>query len=196
MNPMILAIGASAGGIPPLLELLRTLPKGVDLAILVVLHRPVDFPSELPQIIRSQTGVAAAVAEEGCPLSSGRCYVSPPGSHLTITPERRIHLVPDGSHRKDNIDLLFRSLADNAASSTIGVVLSGMLRDGTKGLKALKTAGGTVMVQVPEEAQFPDMPFHAMTEDGPIDFVGPAKDLAREIVRLVTDQPVADGIAN
>src|ERR1700761_942980 len=87
-------------------------------------------------------------------------------------------------HRTD-IDALFCSLARNAGRRTIGVVLSGMLRDGTLGLKAIKEAGGIALVQAPEEAEFSEMPKSAIAYAGPVDLVGSIEVLAKQIAILV-----------
>jgi two-component system chemotaxis response regulator CheB len=105
---------------------------------------------------------------------------------LTVTPLDRIHLVADGLYRAKGIDLLLQSLARTAGHRTVAVLLSGMLRDGTEGLSAIKAAGGIALVQSPSEAQYPDMPRNALELDGAVDFVGPAGALADEICRRVS----------
>ncbi len=96
-----------------------------------------------------------------------------------------MHLLPDHFYRGHNIDILFFSLARHAGNRTIGVVLSGMLKDGALGLKAIKEAGGVALVQSPQEATFPEMPESAIRYCDAIDFVGPVHALAKEICRLV-----------
>jgi two-component system chemotaxis response regulator CheB len=94
-------------------------------------------------------------------------------------------LIHDGFYRGHNIDLLFNSLARNAGARTIGVVLSGLMKDGSQGLAALKEAGGIALVQSPGEAGVKEMPRSAIEFDGPVDKVAPIEALAREICRLV-----------
>jgi chemotaxis response regulator CheB len=79
----------------------------------------------------------------------------------------------DGFYRSHSIDALFSSLAHHAEARTIGVILSGLLKDGTFGLKAIKEAGGIALVQDPDEAAYPEMPRSAIKSDGAIDLVGP-----------------------
>jgi chemotaxis response regulator CheB len=93
--------------------------------------------------------------------------------------------MPDHFYRSHNVDALFNSLARNAGRRTVGVILSGHLKDGTQGLKAIKEAGGAAFVQSPEEALHPDMPKNAIIHDGQIDLVGPVSKLAQEICRAV-----------
>ena len=100
-----------------------------------------------------------------------------------------MHLLPDGFYRAHNVDALFCSLARYAGPRTIGVILSGMLKDGTLGLKAIKEAGGVALVQSPEEAAYSDMPCSAIKLDGAIDLVAPVDVLAGEICSLVRYAP-------
>jgi two-component system chemotaxis response regulator CheB len=118
-------------------------------------------------------------------LKKGCCFLSEPQRHLITGPTWRIHLLPDSFYRSHNIDALFCSLARHAGRRTIGVILSGMLKDGALGIRAIKEAGGVALVQSPEQAAHPDMPRNAIQTGGAIDLVGPVDELAREICRLV-----------
>lgn len=181
----IIAIGGSAGAIPAILALLSELPSGLAAVILIVVHRPPTAPSVLPDIISKKSPVFVHLAREDMALDRPLCLVAAPDKHMVITPQLKIHLVPDGDYRANNIDLLFHSLARFAGTRTIGVILSGMLRDGVKGLREIKDAGGMALVQSPTEAMFRDMPQNAVLLDGSIDFVAPVATLAEEICRLV-----------
>jgi chemotaxis response regulator CheB len=157
--------------------------------VLVVLHRPTERTSFLPGILARLTGMRIVVAQEGESLEHGACYLGEPDSHLLIGPGPRFHLLPDHFYRAHNIDALFQSLAHHAGPRVIGVILSGMLKDGSLGLKAIKEAGGLAMVQSPDEALFKDMPQSAIEHDGVIDFIGPIDALAEEICRAVGADP-------
>jgi chemotaxis response regulator CheB len=93
--------------------------------------------------------------------------------------------VQDGCYRGHSIDALFCSLARHAGVRTIGVILSGLLKDGTSGLKAIKEAGGIALVQSPWQAAYGDMPESAIAHDGPIDLVAGIDEIAAEVCRLV-----------
>ena len=188
--PNIIAIGASAGGVEAISSLMRQLPADLPASVLIVLHRPPLKTSYLPEIIRRNTRMKVALANNGSPLEPGVCLISPPDRHLTVTPNLHVHLFPDGLYRAGNIDLLFHSLAKFAGPNTIGVVLSGGLCDGTLGLKAIKHAGGISLVQSPSEAPFPDMPENAIRHDGAIDLIGPVATLGEEICRRLGCTPV------
>ena len=186
----ILAIGASAGGIEALTALLKALPHNLPIAVLVVLHRPSETASRLPQILARESGMRVIVAQGGEEPQRGTCYIGTPDRHLLMGPDHRLHLLADGFYRCHNIDALFASLAHYAGERTIGVILSGMLKDGSMGLKAIKDAGGVALVQSPSEATHPDMPKNAITYDGPVDFVGPVMQLANEIRRRTSQTHV------
>lgn len=181
----IVAIGASADGVTVISELLEQLPHNLAAAVLVVLHRPIERVSHLHHILARRLKVPVLVPEEGQRLKKGCCFLSEPQQHLTISPSLRIHLLPNSFYRSHNIDALFCSLARHAGRRTIGVILSGMLKDGALGIRAIKEAGGVALVQSPEEAAHPDMPRNAIQTGGAIDLVGPVDELAREICRLV-----------
>jgi two-component system, chemotaxis family, protein-glutamate methylesterase/glutaminase len=184
-RPDIIAIGASAGGVEAICNLIAKLPADLPAAVLVVLHRSPYQPSNFPAVISRHAQMLVRLAKEGSSVEHGVCLISPPERHLIVTPELRIHLLADGFYRSHNIDALFNSLARCAGPRTIGVVLSGLMKDGTLGLRSIKEAGGVALVQSPTEAVYPDMPESAILADGPIDLVGSVKMLAKEICRRV-----------
>ena len=184
-SPDIVAIGASAGGIGAMSRLVQALPPGLPASVLLVVHRAPDIPSRLKEVVQFHSHLRIEIPADGAPLQHGVGYVAPVGRHLSVSPGPVFHLLPDGFYRASSIDVLFQSLARCTGARTIGVVLSGMLKDGSLGLKAVKDAGGITMVQDPREAAFPDMPMNAIAHDGPVDFIGPISELAREICRRV-----------
>jgi len=181
----IVAIGASAGGVEAVSDLLAALPNDLAAAVLVVVHRYPPRTSSLESILSSKSRLRMAVPRQGERLKYGVCFVGTPQRHLTIGPGPRVQLLLDHFYRGHNIDALFQSLARNAGSRTIGIVLSGLLKDGSHGLKAIKEAGGRAFVQSPEEATYRDMPENAIEHDGPVDLVAPVGRLASELVRIV-----------
>jgi len=143
----------------------------------------------LPQILSRTTHLHVATPHGGERLRHGHCLIGTPERHLTIGPDLCVHLLPDHFYRGHNIDALFTSLALYAGNRTVGVILSGLLKDGALGLKAIKEAGGAALVQSPGEAAYPDMPRNAINYGGPIDFIGPIRALAGEVGRLVALVP-------
>lgn len=181
----IVAIGASADGVQAVASLLERFPHNLPASILVVVHRPVERVSHLHTILARHLKLHVVVPQEGQQLKRGFCFVSEPHQHLTIGPDLRVHLLPDSFYRGHNIDALFSSLARHAGTRTIGVILTGMRKDGALGLRAIKEAGGVALVQSPEEAAYAEMPHSAIETAGQVDLVAPIDALAREICRLV-----------
>jgi two-component system, chemotaxis family, protein-glutamate methylesterase/glutaminase len=182
-HPDIVAIGASSGGVEALQSLLAAL-SDLDAIVLVVLHRPAHRTSFLREILVRKSRMPIVIPRHGELLHRGVCYIAEPSQHLMVGPGLRADLLPDHRYTTRNIDQLFTSLARHYGARTIGVVLSGQLDDGTRGLAAIKKAGGIAVVQSPDEAAYPEMPCNAIRYDGPVDLVAPISDLAAEIIRL------------
>jgi two-component system, chemotaxis family, protein-glutamate methylesterase/glutaminase len=160
----IVAIGASAGGLPQIRILLELLPSDLPAIVLVVLHRPGDQVGYLREVLASKSGMPVVGAIHGQELLVATCYLGQPSEHLEIDELVHAKLLSDPhmTRRGRTIDDLFGSLARHAGPRIIGVVLSGALRDGAKGLAEIKQAGGITMVQSPEDAEFESMPRSAI----------------------------------
>lgn len=159
----IIVIGASAGGVEALKKFVHELPTDLPGAIFVVLHIPAEYPSALPEILSHAGPLPALHPANGSPIEHRRVYVAPPDCHMLI--ERgSVYLVhgPKENRHRPAIDPLFRSAAVAYGRRVIGVVLTGMLNDGTAGLLAIKRMGGVTVVQDPTEAPYPDMPSSAL----------------------------------
>jgi two-component system chemotaxis response regulator CheB len=183
-RPLVVAIGGSAGGLEALVDLVKQLKPGIDAIVLVALHRPVDKPSHLKAILSHASQLPVRIAANHEILKPGTIYISDTVGHLTFHSGRRAQVVPDSIHRGRNINLLFESVATEARDHGVGIVLSGMLHDGSEGLRAIKAAGGRTLVQSPEEAEWPSMPQSAIHFDGPIDLVAPVASLAEKVNEL------------
>ena len=120
-------------------------------------------------------------------MLAGWCYLGLPAEHLELGADdhARLSSDPEGRRRWQTVDGLFRSAARHAGPRVIGVVLSGMLSDGSEGMAAIGRAGGTTMVQLPAEAQFSGMPQAAIDRGTAIDLMAPTAELARGIVHRV-----------
>jgi two-component system chemotaxis response regulator CheB len=175
----IVAIGASGSqGLDDIGRVLRLLPAGLLAVVMVVLHRPAGEASRLRDVL---------IASQDLRLELGRCYIGEPDAHLALAAPLLGDLVPDfgNAHRNRSVDLLFTSVARHAGARFIGVVLSGSLDDGSRGLAAIHEAGGTTMVLTPGDAGFQGMPENAIAYDGPIDVIGSPERIAAEIVLRV-----------
>jgi two-component system chemotaxis response regulator CheB len=157
-GPSIVVIGASAGGLEPIRELVSGVGD-TRAALFAVLHGPDRDRSQLPRVVRDASSLPVRFAEDGDPIEVGHLLLAPPDRHL-ILGESRVRLTrgPHENLWRPSIDVLFRSAAVEHGPRTIGVVLSGALDDGTAGIGAICACGGRGLVQDPTDAAFPDMP--------------------------------------
>jgi len=166
----LIAVGASAGGLMALTEVLRPLPVNFP-GIVVVQHLDPTHKSHLASLLVRKTSRQVKQAQHGEPILPGLVYIAPPDEHLLVGPGK-IQLAHSQlvHFSRPSIDLLFESVAGMYGSRSIGVILSGSNRDGAVGIRAIKEAGGVTMAQDPTTADFKTMP-QAAIATGCIDFV-------------------------
>lgn len=154
----LVVVGSSAGGIEALSRVLSALPEDFPAPVVIAQHMHPERESHLEEILSSHSKVPVRTVTGQAPLESGVAFVVPADRHVEVTgTEIRLH--EDGRGRpKPSIDLLMTSASEAYGESLIAVVLSGTGSDGTEGARAVKQAGGTVIVQDPETAEFPGMP--------------------------------------
>ena len=183
----IICIGASAGGVEVLVELVKHLPRDLPAAVLIVVHVAPNSSSVLPSVLNRAGNLPAAHATPDEPLRRGRIYVARPDFHLLLRNGGNGRIIlgrgPKENSARPAIDPLFRSAARAYGRRVVGVVLSGSLDDGTVGLDVIKHMGGVTIVQDPETALFPSMPRSAM-ENVDVDHVLPPDQLPELLVRL------------
>ncbi len=186
----IVVIGASAGGVDALMQLVGSLPMDFPAPICVVLHVPADAPSLLADILSRKGPLPAYSARHGDLCMPGSIYVAPPDRHLVIGHDGTLHVTrgPRENRHRPAVDPLFRSAALTYGNRAIGVVLSGTLDDGTAGMIVLKQAGGIAIVQDPRTALYPGMPQNVM-EHVAVDYAVPIGDLGMLLTRLVVEEP-------
>ncbi len=191
----IVVVGASAGGVEALIQLVDKLPADLPASLFVVLHVPAGATSVLPSILNRHGPLRAEHARDGERIEHGRIYVAPPDRHLLLRRDR-VHLVhgPRENGHRPAVDPLFRSAARAYGRRVIGVVLSGTLDDGTAGLLAIKARGGLALVQDPAGALFSGMPGSAL-EHVAVDHCAAAADLAALLDRLTREPVEDDGVA-
>lgn len=180
----IVAIGASAGGLEAIIQLLENLPPDTGAAYVVLQHLSAVHESILPELLEKKTKMQVRRVEEGMAAEPDNLYVITPGSILTID-DNAFHLSArkpseDGIH---TIDHFLMALAPVYQGKAIAIILSGTATDGTAGIKAIKTEGGITFAQ-DNTARFLGMPQHAI-ESGYIDFVLPPYRIASELKSIL-----------
>ncbi|HEY2194012.1 MAG TPA: chemotaxis protein CheB [Actinomycetospora sp.] len=190
-NLRLVGIGASAGGVEALFELVAGLETGLDAALLVVVHQASGGPSVLADLLARRTAVPVATARHGAPLVPGAVLVAPPDAHLHVSDGHVVltHGPKENGHRP-GIDPLFRSLSFAAGPAATGVVLSGLLDDGASGLLDIVRHGGTAVVQDADEAHYDAMP-NAALEQVPGAVVRRARDIGA-VLAEITSRPLLE----
>ena len=181
----IIVIGASAGGVEALVNVVRTLPPDLSAAVFITLHIPADSPSMLPAILSRSGPLPAIHPEDGANIEPGMIYVAPADNHLQLESGiiRVVHGPKENRHRPA-IDPMFRSAALAYGPRVLGVILTGAMDDGTAGLLAIKRSGGIAIVQDPNEALYSSMPLSALAHVQ-VDYVLPVAAIGTQLTQLV-----------
>jgi len=147
-RPQVVAIGASTGGPGAVLDILRGLPADFPLPVLVVIHLAEPFAQALAEWLDGLSPIRVRYAVEGEPLPANGVLLAPPGRHLILR-QGHLHLLaePERHSCRPSVDVLFESLAREMASSSIVCLLTGMGKDGARGLLASRRAGAVTIAQ-------------------------------------------------
>ncbi|MFL5742685.1 MAG: chemotaxis protein CheB [Flavisolibacter sp.] len=161
----IVVIGASAGGLTALTELVSQLKKEWNAAYCIVLHLSRKGISDyLVYRLQEFTELHCVRATEGLSIKRGHIYVAMPNFHLLVKKDEvKLGHGPAENRWRPSIDVLFRSAAAAYGNRTVGIILTGLLDDGVSGMSAIKRSGGTLIVQDPNEAEYPDMPLSVLS---------------------------------
>ena len=178
----VVAIGASAGGLEAITELLRNLPPDTGMAFIYVQHLSPDHKSLLTSILSKATEMKVQEIDDMDKIKPDNLFIIPYNKGLEVT-DGHIKLIPRTKVGSSvTIDILFSSLAQAQKDRVIGIILSGSATDGTQGMKDIKMLGGLTFAQ-DESAKFPSMPQSAIAA-GAVDFILSPKGIALELVRL------------
>ncbi|HUR35157.1 MAG TPA: CheR family methyltransferase [Vicinamibacterales bacterium] len=179
---MVVGIGASAGGIQACQAFLHNVPADSGMAYVVILHLSPDHDSRLAEILRAAARIPVTTVDGRVRVEPDHVYVVSPRQGLTLEDG---DLVPSPilrvEERRAPIDIFFRTLADSHQARAACVVLSGTGADGSMGLKRVKERGGVCLVQDPQQAEFSDMPRHAL-ETGLADACLPVEELPSRLI--------------
>ena len=186
----VVGLGASAGGLETLEQFFKNMPPDSGMAYVVVVHLDPNHKTLLPELLARYTRMEVHLAEEGVAIEPNNVYIIPANRDITLN-DGQLHLEEPLSPRgmRHTIDIFFRSLADDLADHAVAVILSGTGTDGTQGVKAIKEAGGIVIVQDENTAKYPGMPQSAIAT-GVADMVISADKIPEKIIEITSRAPV------
>ncbi|AHM58341.1 chemotaxis protein CheB [Flammeovirgaceae bacterium 311] len=188
LNRDIVVIGASAGGVSVLEQLVKSMPKDFPGSVFIVMHTPPFSPSKLPEILIRAGEIEAVHPMNGDKIKKGKIYVAPPDHHMLIEGNNvLIRKGPKENRFRPSIDALFRSAAYEYGKRVVGVILTGALDDGTSGLWTIKRLGGVAICQDLQEATFPEMPQSAINYVD-VDYTVKVSEIGAILSRLVSEQ--------
>lgn len=185
----IIAIGASTGGTEAIKDVLLEMPPDAP-GIVITQHIPAGFSGSFARRLNGLTALTVCEAQDGQQILPGHAYIAPGGRHLSVdrSGARFICRVQDGpavNRHKPSVDVLFRSVARNAAGNAVGAILTGMGDDGAEGLKAMRAAGARTVAQDERTSVVWGMPGSAV-KAGAVEEVLPLAEIAARLLQLAT----------
>ncbi len=194
--PIVVGIGASAGGLEALEQFFRNMSSDSGLAFVVIQHLSPDYKSLMVELISKYTSMPVYRIEDGMKVEPNSIYVIPPKHNVTLY-YGHLYL-----HNQDHskvlnlpIDIFLRSLAEDQGDRSIAIILSGTGSDGTLGIRAIKGAGGMVMVQDETTAKFDGMPRSAIST-GLVDYILPPDQMPEALLKFLQHPYMKGGEAN
>lgn len=189
----IIAIGSSAGGVEAVSILLGGLSKQLEAAVFLIQGTPGHSPNELAKILNRRSALPVTIPVDGETINPKHVYLAPPNQHLIV----KNGAICLGNGPKENrarpaIDALFRTAAHAYGKHVIGVILSGVLNDGTAGILSIKAHGGKSIVQDPDEAVFDGMPRSAIAFSQ-VDYVLKVQEISACLESLVAENLEEEG---
>ncbi len=180
----VVLIAASQGGLSACRTIAERLPADFPAAVVYAQHRSPDAGTAVVDLLSRWSALDVRGGIDGIELAPGTLTVAPAGAHVGISAERRL-IVGAVNRSNEQADELFAAAAGVYGASALAVVLTGRLSDGTRGVQAIKAAGGRVIVQDPESAEQRSMPWNALAT-GCVDLVLEPARIADAVVAVVT----------
>ncbi|MCB2225465.1 MAG: PAS domain-containing protein [Desulfarculaceae bacterium] len=181
---VVVGIGASAGGLEALRQLLPGLPADQPVAYVIVQHLDPKHRSMLVNLLASHTHMEVLAVEDGETLKRGKVYITPPGHDLVMRGNKLVmRELSNGVGPRPSVDMFLTSLAEQRGEKAVGIILSGTGSDGAHGMRAVKGGGGITIVQTPDTAKYDGMPRAAM-DTGNVDLVLPAEKIGPELASI------------
>lgn len=184
---VVVGIGASAGGLEALQELISRLPEELgNIALVIAQHLSPTYKSMLVQLLSRQTGLSVVEVKNGLKAKGNTIYITPPDSEIVLSGDYFQLTKPTPSAGpKPSVDTLFYSIAKEKEGLAIGIILSGTGSDGSKGVKNIKSVGGITIAQEPQTAKYNGMPLSAI-ETGQVDLVLSPDKIGEELKEIIT----------
>jgi two-component system, chemotaxis family, protein-glutamate methylesterase/glutaminase len=186
----IIVIGTSAGGTLVLPKLLAQLKHDMNVAVFIVIHMPKRSVADmLVRRLQKYTALKCKIPANQESIKPSHIYLAKPDHHLIVKEEKvLLGKGPMENRYRPSIDTLFRSAAAEFDHKVIGIVLTGLLEDGAAGMVSIKRSGGTLIVQDPNEAEYPDMP-NAVLNNVKVDHVIPVEQMGTAIAKIIAKPP-------
>lgn len=181
-----IVIGASAGGLDAIKAILASLPGGIVVPIIIVLHTSPHSDNYIVKHLNEICQINVKEADEKEELFPGTAYIAPPNYHLLIEKDHTLSLTvdPKVSYARPSIDVLFESAAEVYNNDLVGIILTGANRDGSNGLRRIKELGGLAIVQEPKTAYADAMP-RAAIEVSEVDFIVTLDKISSKLIELI-----------
>ncbi len=183
-NHFVVGIGASAGGLDAVQQLFDNLPEDTGMAFVIIQHLSPDFKSLMPELLAKHTKMKIYTAQDKKIIKPNCIYLNERSKNLQIK-DNKLVLLDKATKGNLNlpIDIFFHSLGQEYMDKSFGVILSGTGSDGSRGIKTIKEAGGTILVQEPSSAQFDGMPNSAISTNL-TDFILTPEEIAQKLILL------------
>ncbi|MDD4156445.1 MAG: chemotaxis response regulator protein-glutamate methylesterase [Candidatus Cloacimonetes bacterium] len=187
----IIAIGASTGGTEALKEIITNLPLNIP-GLVVVQHMPPGFTLAFAERLNLLSKIEVKEAKDGDAVLPGSCLIAPGDYHLLLRRIGARYIVklkkgPQVWHQRPAVDVLFKSVSEYAGENAIGVILTGMGKDGAEGMRLMKNKGSINIAQDEETCVVYGMP-KAAVDTGAVDYIVPINNIANEIIEIVNNK--------